>query len=226
VKLVDAGSPLRLTSNPAAESSPTWSPDGRFIAFCRDVQQHDEIWIVPALGGAERKLGEAALCGGLSWSPDGRFLALVDRTSTQAPLAIFLLNVGSGAKRQLTTPPKESIGDVGPSFSLTGKELAFARVFTGGRSDIYTLPIANIGTSLTEPRRLASRGDTVSGTDWTADSRRIVFSAGQYGSSSLRSVSAAGGHQSPLAWRAKTLLSFQFLHESRARTRPKARSSR
>src|SRR5712692_1336012 len=60
VKLVDAGAPLRLTSNPAREVSPAWSPDGRYIAFCRSSSGHAEIWKVPALGGAEQKLGEVA----------------------------------------------------------------------------------------------------------------------------------------------------------------------
>ncbi len=35
VKLVDAGVPLRLTTDPAAEILPAWSPDGRYLAFYR-----------------------------------------------------------------------------------------------------------------------------------------------------------------------------------------------
>ena len=85
VKLVDAGTPLRLTNNPAIESWPTWSPDGRYIAFCRGATDHDEIWMIPALGGAERKLAEVAqwgpnsICLGLAWSPEGKFLAVADK---------------------------------------------------------------------------------------------------------------------------------------------------
>lgn len=60
VKLVDAGEPLRLTTNPAPEYTPAWSPDGRYIAFCRELSDHDEILMIPSLGGAERKLGESA----------------------------------------------------------------------------------------------------------------------------------------------------------------------
>jgi hypothetical protein len=61
VKLVDAGTPLRLTSSPADEWAPAWSPDARYIAFCRDFSDHSEIWTIPALGGAERRLGEVTL---------------------------------------------------------------------------------------------------------------------------------------------------------------------
>ena len=55
VKLVDAGTPLRLTTNPAVDSAPAWSPDGRFIAFVRDGPEAG-YYIVPALGGSERKI--------------------------------------------------------------------------------------------------------------------------------------------------------------------------
>ena len=70
VKVVDAGSPLRLTTNPAFDGAAAWSPDGRYIAFCRSFPDHVEIWSVPALGGPERKLGEAK-SSGISWTPDG-----------------------------------------------------------------------------------------------------------------------------------------------------------
>ena len=43
VKLVDAGSPLRLTSDPAPDDDPAWSSDGRYIAFSRSV--HDRVSI-------------------------------------------------------------------------------------------------------------------------------------------------------------------------------------
>ena len=39
VKVVGPGTPLRLTSNPAPETDPRWSPDGRHIAFLRWTDQ-------------------------------------------------------------------------------------------------------------------------------------------------------------------------------------------
>src|SRR5437762_11930329 len=103
VKLVNAGEPLKLTSNPAAEFAPAWSPDGRYIAFWREVSDHFEIWMSPALGGADRKLGESARCGGPSWSPNGKFLAIADKSTSQGPSNIFLLSVESGEKQKITS---------------------------------------------------------------------------------------------------------------------------
>lgn len=59
VKLIGAGTPLRLTINSDADSSPAWSPDGRFIAFFRQSTTGGAYYLVPSLGGAERKLADA-----------------------------------------------------------------------------------------------------------------------------------------------------------------------
>src|SRR4030095_4427479 len=57
VKLVDTGTPLRLTTHAARDYGPAWSPDGRFVAFCRDGPDGG-VFIVPALGGAERRVAD------------------------------------------------------------------------------------------------------------------------------------------------------------------------
>jgi Tol biopolymer transport system component len=202
VKLLDAGTPPRLTSNPADEASPAWSPDARYIAFCRGLSDRVEIWIVPALGGAERKLGELApqYPGvGLSWSPDGKYLALVDKIAPREPASIFLLSVETGDKRKLTSSPTEYVGDFGPRFSPDGKKLAFGRFSSVLSSEIYVLPVTSDGRPLGEPRRLTHDERLILGLDWTADGRRIVYSSGQYGSMNLLTIPASGGAPERLA---------------------------
>ena len=126
VKLIDGGAPLRLTTNPAGEGSPAWSPDGHRIAFLRESGDRSEIFVISALGGPERKLGESSKTMsyysvvGLSWSADGKSLAIVDSGS------IFLLSTETGEKRRLTLPPPDS-SDLRPTFSPDGQTLAFIR---------------------------------------------------------------------------------------------------
>jgi Tol biopolymer transport system component len=200
VKLVDAGEPLRLTSNPAPEHSPAWSPDARHIAFCRGFSDHAEIWMIPALGGAERKLGESAGCGVLSWSPDGKYLALADKNAPRDLSSIFLLSVETGDKRKLTSSPTEYVGDWSPQFSPDGKTIAFVRFFSGApSSDVYLLPFNTDGRPGGEPRRLTHDERYVSGLDWTADGRRIVYSSGQSGSMNLLTIAVSGGAPERLA---------------------------
>ena len=82
VKLLDSSPPLRLTTDPADDSNPAWSPDGRSIAFLRGrAEQPGTVFVLPALGGPERKVTTVrvppAFFPGraLAWTPDGKWLA-------------------------------------------------------------------------------------------------------------------------------------------------------
>src|SRR5262249_14632581 len=65
VKLIGAGTPLRLTNSTKSDFAPVWSPDGRFIAFVRQSDQSCELLVVPSLGGPERQLRHTD-CGFMS----------------------------------------------------------------------------------------------------------------------------------------------------------------
>jgi hypothetical protein len=56
VKLIGTEEPLRLSKQESVDYNPVWSPDGRYIAFCRIQKGETGIYIVPALGGAARKV--------------------------------------------------------------------------------------------------------------------------------------------------------------------------
>ena len=90
VKVVGTEESLRLTKQASLDFNPVWSPDGRYIAFCRILKGATGIYIIPALGGAERRVRNTLwddqefyeafwIAGRLSWSPDGKLLAYSDR---------------------------------------------------------------------------------------------------------------------------------------------------
>ncbi len=160
VKLVGTEESLRLTKQASSiDFNPVWSPDGRYIAFCRILKGETGIYIIPALGGTERRVRETLweeqefyqvywFAGRLSWSPDGKLLAFSDRTSRNDPASsVFILALDSLEVRRLTSPLL-SRGDFNPEFSPDSQTLAFARVSQGVES-IYTVPLSGGGTVAT-----------------------------------------------------------------------------
>ena len=67
------GQARRLTSTPAAEIDPWFSPDGSRIAFTATVGGNTDVYVVPATGGEPTRLTfHPSLDAARGWSPDGR----------------------------------------------------------------------------------------------------------------------------------------------------------
>ena len=112
VKLIGAGTPLRLTTSPASDRNPAWSPDGRYIAFIRVSEGESEVILVPALGGPERTIDSPQWEDRWDWFGirfelvAGRKIpGLPDRSAPQDPASLFVLSVDRSEKRKLTSPP-------------------------------------------------------------------------------------------------------------------------
>lgn len=216
IKLVDSGTPLQLTNGPANDTNPAWSPDGRHVAFLRQSAESNElymnpallkgqwqrteqskagVYMIPALGGPEVKLGEASPkgdCRSLDWSPDGKLLAITDRDAQQTPFSIYLISKETGEKNRLTAPPAHSLGDGGLAFSPDGKTLAFVRTAGIGSDDIYLAPVRG-----GEAKRLTSDNRRIHGLAWTSDGREIVFSSNRGRTFGLWSIPVSGGAPTP-----------------------------
>ncbi len=66
------GAATRLTSTPAVESDPHFSPDGKTIAFTSNRSGTPEVYVVPVAGGTpERLTWYPAASFARGWSPDG-----------------------------------------------------------------------------------------------------------------------------------------------------------
>ncbi len=121
------GEPLRLTQHPDADLCPAWSPDGRYIAFTRRLKGKAGGFLVPALGGHERKLTDIAGAAGLAWSRDGECLVIEDKGSPGEQYGLFVFTILTGERRRLTSPSARAFGDSDPSISPDGKTVAFFR---------------------------------------------------------------------------------------------------
>src|SRR2546422_961716 len=193
VKLIGAGDPLRLTSSPAVESCPAWSPDGRYIAFMRGSSGgRDAYYLIPALGGAERKIGEAHRQRQLyeecfDWSRDGKYLLVADRMASEdARSGILLLSVEDGQRRVLVSQPAPYVAN--PVRSPDGNMVAYVQGAGFLAGDIYV-----VAASGGPPRRITSDGRSLDGLAWTADGKEIVFASNRGGLWRLWRVSSSGG---------------------------------
>src|SRR5262245_28784177 len=65
-----------LTNNPADDSSPTWSPDGKQIAFQSNRDGVTAIYVMNAAGGNVQRLTSDSVADlNPVWSPDGTKIA-------------------------------------------------------------------------------------------------------------------------------------------------------
>ncbi|MEW5978632.1 MAG: winged helix-turn-helix domain-containing protein [Acidobacteriota bacterium] len=166
-----AEKPPRLTTDPAPDLSPTWSPDGRYLAFARVSEGNSAVYVVPSMGGQERKLVEFYSIWSefktLDWSPDGKSLLAAAKSSPGDPYSLYSLSPDTGDAEKLTSPLVEFGGDVCPAFSPDGQTLAFTRVVA--YSDVYLMRLNH-----RDPKLLTANMSGGSSA-WTADGREIVF---------------------------------------------------
>jgi TolB protein len=75
LKMVGSSDMRRLTTDPALDIMPVWSPDGRQIAYVRLRPDGRRIHLISPVSGSDRKLSDFPLAFAMpSWSPDGRWL--------------------------------------------------------------------------------------------------------------------------------------------------------
>jgi tricorn protease len=90
------GRATRLAGAPAQPVAPRYSPDGRWIAFTAREKGNDDVFVVPANGGAVRRLTWSADVSAsvptwwgpnnrvIAWSPDSKNILFLSRKTTVA----------------------------------------------------------------------------------------------------------------------------------------------
>jgi Tol biopolymer transport system component/DNA-binding winged helix-turn-helix (wHTH) protein len=158
--LTSAGRELQVTNDGMQNVQPTWSPDGRLIAYYSATKMG--ISVVPALGGFPRKL--TGFGSEPAFSPDGKWIAFRSggfTTLAMPDLAppvgsrIWVVPVSGGEPRQLTAYQKPNGTHGSPSWSPDGR-IVFA-AYDGGRSNFWTVDVqggAPVGIPASNTRQM------------------------------------------------------------------------
>ena len=202
VKTIGSSEARRLTTDPAVDTFPVWSPDGQQIAYVREQLNAGGILrsVSPA-GGGDRQLTDFRVGEGISariaWSPDGRAIVarpgLTEDVAKQGNWAFYLIPLGGGAPRRLTAAKAPEL-DVGPAFAPDGLRFAYAACTNLSRRtcDVNLVDLNADHTPSGSPRRLAQVSQAILGVAWTGDGKSIVYDTIGGGRSELWRVRLEG----------------------------------
>jgi TolB protein len=164
----------RLTTDPAADFDPTWSPDGTRIAYRHETNGDGtaEIYVVNDDGSHRRNLTRRpGQDHAPAWSPDGKKIAFASVRRGLFP-AIWVMNADGSHQKRLSKVDGEY-----PAWSPDGMKIAFERD-TLGRSgwDIWVMNADGSG----EKPLLHSAADE-KGAAWSPNGTWIAFGSGREG---------------------------------------------
>jgi len=156
----------QLTFEPGLESEPTWSPDGRFIAYSSDQSGNFDIWVRPVGEGKPIQVTTSpAQDWQPAWSPDGR--SLVFRSERDGG-GLFVAPALGGSERKLN-----SVGYY-PHWSPDGSQILYSDSAFKAlvRSKLFVMSanggpprevLADLSTEFLSPLRVA----------WHPDGQRV-----------------------------------------------------
>jgi serine/threonine protein kinase len=178
VRRGEGGQDVSVTNDPAQDVQPAFSPDGNTIAFVstrasrtglikiggtlvRSARTYGgDLWVVPALGGAARRLAPDA--NSPAWRPDGKGILYI--TGPENRRAIFEVSPGGGPPRAILGSDVSSFEIVRIACSPDGRWVSFETQLEG----IFLMPAPG-----GRPRALL----TGFSHGWDGTSRRLYYVA-------------------------------------------------
>lgn len=173
IKPVAGSTMTQLTSDPASDVQPCFSPDGRRIAFCSQRTGNWDIFVTDVTGGNVQQLtDDPAAEMHPSFSPDGRSLAYCRYNRRSGQWEIWVLELSGAGRRQFVTT------GLFPTYSPIGSRIVYQRARQRGSRwfSIWQIDLAD--GKATMPTEIARSPDrALICPRWSWDGRHIVYCA-------------------------------------------------
>jgi Tol biopolymer transport system component len=196
----------QLTNSPNGCIGPSWSPDGKSIAYTGyDQKSNPYIWTMKVDGSQRQQLAAGR---DPEYSPDGKLIAFSRNTPTPSRLGIkeddwniWMMKSNGTEPYQLTSDPKRQ--EFSPRWSTDGKRVVYVAQYT-------TKPLITVKREELKPQQKKSEvwmKDVYSGTAatqltafkginaapcWSPDGKRIAFCSNRSGSWDLWAMTPRG----------------------------------
>ncbi len=181
---VTGGEPERVTRNLVFDGHPSWSPDGRRVAFVQGEERR--LSTVAADGSDLRGIvevpeGSRIWWGAPAWSPDGRHLAFAGRVEDRSS-GLYVVPSAGSELLQLADLRPLTMRSGRPAWSPDGRRLAFSRRDDRGVG-LYTIAADGTDerrlTSFFDPRLTSRFGyqGRIRSLAWSPDGAKILLIA-------------------------------------------------
>ncbi len=134
---IEGGEAKRLTSGPAFDVQPRFSPDGREVSFTSDRGGGNNIWRMPVAGGEPTQVSKEdfRLTNNAVWTPDGDYLIARKHFTGQRSLGageLWMWHRTGGSGLQLTKQKNDQQDQGEPAISPDGRYVYFSEDVTQG----------------------------------------------------------------------------------------------
>ncbi|HLK26088.1 MAG TPA: winged helix-turn-helix domain-containing protein [Caulobacteraceae bacterium] len=189
---IAGGDPVRVTNEPGDHTSVAWSPDASALAYAVYTPgQPCTLMLRQLQDGASRVLGRCLSDERteLTWARSGESLFFVDRPNASSSERIVKLDLASGRRADVTSPPAGSLGDTSVGLSPDGRWMSFNRA---PNETSEAIMVRDLRTG--RERLLGRLSAWLEPGGWTSDSRAILMAGRVNGDNVVWAYPVDGGN--------------------------------